>query len=367
MQAVGLQTYIWNNNLRSLFLLVGFPVLLIALVTALELGAAVAGLLPPPGEGFSLIGLMAASVPGALLVAGVWFVIAYLFNQVIIDIATGSRPVERKDNPQLYNLLENLCISRGLKTPTLRIIETDGMNAFASGLHEGRFSVTVTRGLLDHLDRDELEAVLGHELTHIINRDVRTMVVASVFAGIITLICQMIFRTIYWGAGWGGNGRSRDKGGDVGLFVIIAIVVAAIGYFLAIIIQMALSRSREYVADAGSVELTKNPDAMISALMKVSGHEHLDAPQSMRSMFLEDNEKGILGLFVTHPPLEKRIAALRQYAGGRIVEHGDPISAPPPPQPTQVVSDAPRGPWARPDTTPADNSIVQDKKPGPWS
>jgi heat shock protein HtpX len=142
--------------------------------------------------------------------------------------------------------------------------------------------------------------------------------------------------------------------------------VASIGYFLAIVIQMALSRSREYVADAGSVELTKNPDAMISALMKVSGHEHLDAPQSMRSMFLEDNEEGILGLFVTHPPLEKRIAALRQYAGGRIVEHPDPVSAPPP-GPTQVVSDAPRGPWVRPDSAPADNSIVQDTKKGPWS
>ena len=369
MQALGLQTYIWNNNLRSLLLLVGFPFLLIGLICALELAAAIAGRLPPSEVGFSLLGLMAASAPLALAVAGVWFVIAYLFNQVIIDVATGARVVERRDMPDLYNLLENLCISRGLRTPTLRLIETDGMNAFASGLHEGRFSVTVTRGLLDNLNQDELEAVLGHELTHIINRDVRTMVVASVFAGIITLICQMIFRAIYWGAGWGGGGRSRDKGGDLGLFVILAIVIAAIGYFLAIVVQMALSRSREYVADAGSVELTKNPDAMISALMKVSGHEHLDAPQSMRAMFLEDHEEGVLGLFVTHPPLEKRIAALRQYAGGRIVEHPDPVSAPPTP-PGQVVSDAPRGPWARPAApqTPAAPApdIVQPSKPGPW-
>jgi heat shock protein HtpX len=369
MQALGLQTYIWNNNLRSLLLLVGFPFLLIGLICALELAAAIAGLLPPSDEGFSLLGLMAASAPLALAVAGVWFVIAYLFNQVIIDVATGARVVDRRDMPELYNLLENLCISRGLRTPTLRLIETDGMNAFASGLHEGRFSVTVTRGLLDNLNKDELEAVLGHELTHIINRDVRTMVVASVFAGIITLICQMIFRAIYWGAGWGGGGRSRDKGGDLGLFVILAIVIAAIGYFLAIVVQMALSRSREYVADAGSVELTKNPDAMISALMKVSGHEHLDAPQSMRAMFLEDHEEGVLGLFVTHPPLEKRIAALRQYAGGRIVEHPDPVSAPPT-LPGQVVSDAPRGPWARPAAPPSPQTpapdIVQPSKPGPW-
>ncbi|MGA0600559.1 M48 family metallopeptidase [Caulobacter sp. KR2-114] len=357
MQAVGLQTHIWNNNLRSLFLLVGFPFLLIGLICALEIAASVAGLLPSREDGFSLWKLMAASAPAALAVAGVWFVIAYFFNQVIIDIATGAREVDRRDMPELYNLLENLCISRGLRTPSLRIIETDGMNAFASGLHDGRFSVTVTRGLIDNLNKDEVEAVLGHELTHIINRDVRTMVVASVFAGIITLICQMIFRAIYWGAGWGG-GRSRDRdGGNMGLFVILAMVIGAIGYFLAIVIQMALSRSREYVADAGSVELTKNPDAMISALMKVSGREHLDAPQSMRAMFLEDNDEGVLGLFVTHPPLAKRIAALQQYAGGRIVE-------PPPAAPGASVAaggapaaDEPTGPWARP---------ADDQSKGPW-
>ncbi|HWA60718.1 MAG TPA: M48 family metallopeptidase [Caulobacteraceae bacterium] len=364
MGSVGLQTYIWNNNLRSLFLLAGFPVLLIGIVCSLELGAAVAGLLPPPDEGGpSLLGLMAASAPGAILVAGVWFVIAYLFNQVIIDIATGAHAVERKDMPEVYNLLENLCISRGLKTPTLRIIETDGMNAFASGLHEGRFSVTVTRGLLDNLNRDELEAVLGHELTHIINRDVRTMVIAAVFAGIITLVCQMIYRAIFWGAGWGGGRRSR-RDGDVGLFVIIALVVAAVGYVLAIVIQMALSRSREYVADAGSVELTKNPDAMISALVKVSGNAHLHAPQSVRSMFLEDNEEGIMGLFVTHPPLEKRIAALQRYAGGRLVEHADPISEAAAPT-TATVSDVKPGPWSGAQPDPA-GPTVQDHKPGPW-
>ena len=358
MGAVGLQTHIWNNNLRSLFLLIGFPFLLVGLICALEIAAAVAGLLPSHEDGFSLWKLMAASAPAALAVAGLWFVVAYVFNQVIIDIATGAHAVDRKDMPELYNLLENLCISRGLRTPTLRIIETDGMNAFASGLHEGRFSVTVTRGLIDNLNKDEVEAVLGHELTHIINRDVRTMVVASVFAGIITLICQMIFRAIYWGAGWSGGSRSRDRdGGNTGLFVILAMVIGGIGYFLAIVIQMALSRSREYVADAGSVQLTKNPDAMISALMKVSGREHLDAPQSMRAMFLEDNEAGILGLFVTHPPLEKRIAALQQYAGGRVVE--PPPQVPPLAQADAAGADTPTGPWARP--TDSDG-----QPPRPW-
>src|SRR5208282_3851914 len=184
--------------------------------------------------------------------------------------------------------------------------DTYEMNAFASGLHEGRFSITVTRGILQTLDDAELEAVHGHELTHVINRDVRTMVVASIFAGIITLMCQIIYRSIMWG----GLGGLRGRRGGFGVFILVALVVGAVGYLLAIVIRMAISRTREYVADAGSVELTKNPDAMISALRKVSGHAHLDAPQSMRAMFLEDDDEGIMGLFATHPPVAKRIAAL---------------------------------------------------------
>lgn len=355
MQAFGLQTYIWNNNLRSLVLLAGFPVLLVGIIGSLEIAAAAAGVLSLPPDG--LAALVMSSVPLALVAAAVWFVIAYLFNQAIIDGVTGARPVERAEAPEVYDLLENLCISRGLRTPALRIIETDGMNAFATGLHEGRFSVTVTRGLIDHLDRDEIEAVLGHELTHILNRDVRTMVVASIFVGVITLLCQVIFRALYWGS-WGGfRVRSRERGGNLGLFLILAVVIAAVGYVLAIVVQMALSRRREYVADAGSVQLTKNPDAMISALMKIAGHEHLDAPQSIRAMFLEDNDEGVLGLFVTHPPIAKRIAALQQYAGGRILETAVPAGAP-----TPEAEPVRAGPWS----DPSDGTALPDRKPGPW-
>ncbi|HZC17316.1 MAG TPA: M48 family metalloprotease, partial [Caulobacteraceae bacterium] len=177
MQAVGLQTYIWNNNLRSIFLLAGFPFLLFFLLYAIELVLLGGGFVREPydyalggGDPFSYaLSLTVQSLPLAIAVAIGWFFIAYFANQTIIDMATGSRPIERHDNPELYNTLENLCISRGLKTPTLRIIENEDLNAFASGLHEGQFSITVTRGLLDHLNHDELEAVLGHELTHIIN------------------------------------------------------------------------------------------------------------------------------------------------------------------------------------------------------
>ena len=138
------------------------------------------------------------------------------------------------------------------------------------------------------------------------------------------------------------------------MFWLVAMAAAAVGSILAVVIRMAISRSREFVADAGSVELTKNPDAMISALQKVAGHAHLDAPQSMRAMFLEEDNDGIFGLFATHPPVEKRIAALQHYAGGRIVEHADPTVIPS--QPAQIVADAP-GPWgAHPGTTPPPTS-----------
>jgi heat shock protein HtpX len=356
MQALGLQTYIWNNNIRSVLLLIGFPILLLAMVFCLTLGMIWARMLP---SGYDYGGavpfalhLMWSAAPLAILVAVIWFVIAYVFNQAIIDFATGSRPVTREEEPNAYNLLENLCISRGLRIPTLRLIETEGMNAFASGLHEGRFSITLTRGLLQQLDRAELEAVLGHELTHIINRDVRTMVVAAIFAGVITLFCQIVYRSIVWGGVWGGGGR--DRRGNFGLFLLIAMVVGAVGYFLAIVIRMAISRTREYVADAGSVELTHNPDAMISALQKVAGHTHLDAPPSMRAMFLEDDDEGVLGLFATHPPIAKRIAALSQYAGGRVSEP-PPAATPALPAPSQPIEE--NGPWGG----------RKDEPSGPWS
>ena len=359
MQAVGLQTYIWNNNIRSILLLIGFPILLIGMVFFLTLGMIWSGLLPPGdqygGAVGEALGLMVQAAPMAILVSAVWFVVAYFFNQQIIEFATGSQPLTREAEPRAYNLLENLCISRGLTPPTLRVIETDGLNAFASGLHEGHFSVTVTRGLLQTMDDAELEAVLGHELTHIINRDVRTMVIAAVFAGVITLFCQIVYRSIMWGGVWGAG---RGRRGNFGLFMLIAMVVGAVGYLLAIVIRMAISRTREYVADAGSVELTHNPDAMISALRKVSGHAHLEAPESMRAMFLEDDDEGIMGFFATHPPVEKRIAALVRYGGGRETE---PSPAPPPafiPQPTPDPSAPPAepGPWGQ----------RHDGPPGPW-
>lgn len=351
MGAVGLYTHIQANNVRSVLLLIGFPILLLVMVFFLTLTGIGAGYLPPPQDGGSMVGealgFMLAAAPLALVVSGVWFAIAYFANQAIIDMATGAHQVTRQEEPELYNLLENLCISRGIKTPTLRIIESEGLNAFATGLNDAQYSITVTRGLMQVMTRDELEAVLGHELTHVLNRDVRTMVIASVFAGIISLMAQIIYRGIMWG---GIGVRRRDDGerrGGGGVWILVALAVAAIGYVLAIVIQMTLSRSREFVADAGSVELTKNPDAMISALQKISGNAHLDAPESVRAMFLEDDGAGVMGLFATHPPISKRIEALVKYAGGRVSELPEPQVSAPLPQSDGPWSDPPaeKGPW----------------------
>ena len=318
MRAVGLSTHIWANNTRSVLLLAGFPVLMVLLLYGAQLILMGFGLIQGAGRGLeddlvlagSMLGL---TIPAALAIAAVWFVIAYLGNQLMIDVMTGARKVDRREAPELYNLLENLCISRGMTTPALRIIESPALNAFASGLHAGRYSVTVTRGLIQALDRDEMEAVLAHELTHIINKDVRTMVIASIFAGIISVIAELVFRGLFHVRGGGKDSK------NAGPLILIGIAMAGIGALLAVVIRLMLSRTREYVADAGSVELTRNPDAMIRALRKVSGRSKLAAPDEVQGMFLDNQPDagGIDAIFATHPSIEDRIAALVKFAGGR--------------------------------------------------
>ncbi len=319
MGAVGLKTWIWQNNFRSLLLLAGFPVLLIGLVWALQLGLMGFGVAPSTGDVAADMAVSAswlgATGPMALVGAGAWYGIAWVGHQGIIDMATGARKVERAAYPELYNLLENLCISRGQPMPGLRIVDTDAMNAWASGLSDKGAVITVTRGLMEKLNRDELECVLAHELTHVINRDVRLTVIAAIFAGIITLTCEAFFR-IMVRTGGRSSGRSRGGGGGggAGALILIAFVAGAVAYILALVIRSSISKKREFLADAGAVELTKNPDAMISALQKISGNAEIAAPRDIQTMFFE-HEGG--GLFASHPPIKKRIEALVTFAAGR--------------------------------------------------
>ncbi|HRO02685.1 MAG TPA: M48 family metalloprotease, partial [Terricaulis sp.] len=277
MGAYGLQTHIWNNNWKTVLLMAGFPILLILLLYAMFLlfaGFSGISVGPDPVAGpFIWAGdALAQSWPFAVAGAILWFGIAYVFYQGIIDAATGAKKVTRQQEPALYNLLENLCISRGITMPSLRIMETDALNAFATGLHKGQYSITVTRGLMQRLNQAELEAVLAHELTHIRNSDVRLLVIAVVFVGIFSFVGEMAFRSLRFGGAAGrstsarsSSGGRSDGGGGAIIAILAALAIIAIAYALAIVIRFALSRRREYLADAGAVELTKNPDAMISA------------------------------------------------------------------------------------------------------
>jgi heat shock protein HtpX len=334
--AYGLQTHIWSNNWKSVLLMLGFPVLLVLLMYALFLlfaglsGASI-GQDQIAGPFLWAADALARAWPFAIAGAIIWFGIAYAFYQNIIDAATGAKKVERRVEPKLYTLLENLCISRGITMPELRIIETDGLNAFATGLHKGQYSVTVTRGLLNTLNDEELEAVLAHELTHIRNSDVRLLIISVIFVGIFSFVGELAFRGLWHSGGMRSSGsssrRSSGGGGGALIAIIVALVMIAIAYGLAIVIRFALSRRREYLADAGAVELTKNPDAMITALQKISGNSAINAPAEVREMFIENAHADFTSVFATHPPIQKRIEALAKYAGGRIAAPAAPVAA----------------------------------------
>lgn len=319
MGAFGLQTHIWNNNLKSIFLMAGFPLLLMVLMYGLSVGyVGLAYDIRSVGEGLQIaLDHMARLWPFAFLGAGIWFLIAWFSYQKIIELSVGARSLSRKEAPELYNLLENLCVSRGLTMPRLNVIETPALNAFASGLSEKSYKVTVTSGLIETLDKDELEAVLAHELTHIMNRDVRLLVIAVIFVGIFSFFGELVFRGLFRsGVRVGGHSRGRkgdSRGG--GMLILIAIALIVIAYLLALAIRFSLSRKREYLADAGAVELTRNPDAMISALKKISGKSRVDAPNDVQQMMVENTAR-FAGVFATHPPIDKRIEALVDYAGG---------------------------------------------------
>ena len=371
MAAFGLYSHIQSNRRRSIALLVGLFVLVYIMVYA---GALLAESLSINADIDTLmqrawLDLLAAA-PIATIGTLLWIVIAYYFHQTMIDALTGGREIERSDAPRLYGLLENLCISRGIPTPKLKVIESDALNAFATGMNEKQYSITVTTGLLNRLNDAEIEGVLGHELTHIRNGDVRMMVVAVIIAGVVSFIAELIFRLWFYNGFSFRSSRSDDRrGGGAGLAVLIAIALIAVAYFLSFVIRLALSRSREFLADAGSVELTKNPDAMISALRKIEGRGELPgATSAVMEMCLDNPRQGFGELFDTHPSIDARVAALVKFAGGH-----DPGPLALPPQaddaPAEADEASPSGPWGpaggATDTTGDTPSAVESPAPAP--
>jgi heat shock protein HtpX len=366
MAAYGLYTHIQSNKRRSIALLIGLFVLVYVLVYA---GALVAEALTRDAPldyllraaRYDFIIAFPFATAGALL----WIAIAYKFHQSMIDAITDSTTVTRAEQPQLYNLLENLCISRGIPTPKLKVSDDETLNAFATGLNEKQYAITVTRGLIDALNDQELESVLGHELTHIRNGDVRMLVIAVVMAGVISFFGEMVFRIFFQNMFWGGGRRSSSddkKGGGAGIAIVIALALIALAWVLSIVIRFALSRQREFLADAGSVELTKNPDAMISALRKIEGRSDIPTANSaVMEMCIDNPREGFSNIFDTHPSVDARCAALVKFAGGH---DPGPLAIDKTETPTQIEPPPP-GPWSdapAPSPAPTDNS----KPAGPW-
>jgi heat shock protein HtpX len=325
-KAFGLYTYIQKNRMKSVFLLASFVLLIHAVLFSLVLIFEAVSYEGTAEEIFeAAVDDIRYAWPAGIIVAGLWFVIAFLFHQKMIDFATRAQGIERRQEPKVYNTLENLCISRGISMPKLKIIESEGLNAFASGIRQGNYSVAVTRGLVEALSERELECVLAHELTHIRNRDTQMMVIAVIFAGIIAFIADIMFRRLDFPFGYSpqparSQGRTERRGDGRGavIIILIAIAVIAISWGVSVLIRFAISRSREFLADAGAVELTKEPDAMISALRRIEARAAIpDMPSRMHAFFIESPALNPgSGWFANHPSVDERVAALVEFAGG---------------------------------------------------
>ena len=307
MQYLGIQQQIARNNTKSVLFLLAFPLLILVGVYV------VLYVLSDQDVEQTNIQFLSV-VPMVLAGVGIWFIISYFFHTQMIQMATHSEPLERRDNKRVYNLTENLCMSVGMTMPKLYIIESDALNAFASGINEKTFAVTLTRGIINRLNDEELEGVIAHELTHIRNRDVRLLIVTIVFVGIFATIADLALRMLLNGGMFSSRNRKNDKGGG-GMVMLVILLVAGAIYFLSVLFKLALSRSREYMADAGAVELTHNSMALASALRKISGHSTLKevGNDEVKELFIDYKAEGFFSLFATHPPIEKRIQVLEQY------------------------------------------------------
>lgn len=310
---VGIQTQISRNNTKSILLLLAFPMLILGAVWVFYY------FMMADQSGYRDVGeindMFISTIPGVLIAVGIWFAIAFMFHNTMINRAAGSRSLSRKENMRVYNLVENLCISKGMKMPKVNIIDDPALNAFASGINEKTYTVTLTRGIMEKLNDDELEGVIAHELMHIRNKDVRLLIISVIFVGIFSFVAQILLRSMIY-----GGARRRDKNQNNAM--LIAMVIAFVAFLLSILFRFAISRKREYMADSGAAEMTKKPLALASALRKISGNYQVKTVKSddVAEMFIEnrpDRSSGMMsmitGLFATHPPIEKRIQILEQF------------------------------------------------------
>jgi heat shock protein HtpX len=266
---------------------------------------------------WSKVGLLLAGLMAAVSVG--WSMVSLAFGDKLVLSMANAKVIAKADAPQLYNVVEEMAIAAGVPMPRVMIMETDALNAFATGNRIGNGTIVVTRGLLDTLGRDELQGVVAHEMSHLANLDTRYMVVVGVTVGLIALVCDMLLRTMAWGSS--GSSSSNKKGSGGGLLIILLIVVAIFAPLAAKAVQMAVSRQREYLADATSVQFTRNPSGLISALGKLADKA---APfpgvsRATQHLFIVNPVQTFTAktpaLLATHPDIADRIARLRNLGG----------------------------------------------------
>ncbi len=340
MKYVGMHTQISRNNRMTLLLLLMFPLIILGVVWAFiallnyfgngyydQYGNVVHQMDPEVVKYYFLNAL-----PWVVGGVAIWFAIAFLFNTSMVRAATGAHSVSRKENPRLYNIVENLCMTAGMDMPKINMVDDSQLNAFASGIDKNSYTVTVTTGLMNLLDDDELAGVIGHELTHIRNHDTRLLITSIIFVGIIStvmsVIVQMMYNMMWFGGGSrriGGSDDDDNRSSGIAMIVVLIIgyVLCAVAYLFTALTRFAISRKREYMADAGGAELCGNPLALASALRKISGDPGLQNVKrdDVAQLFIIHPQHltggGALSflssLFSTHPDTKKRIEILEQF------------------------------------------------------
>jgi heat shock protein HtpX len=297
-------------NRRNSFLMAAFVVVLLGLL-GFAIGFAVSG---EPAGGIAATAL-------ALILGGLAGIGTYFAGDSLVLSVSGAREVDEATAPQLLNVVREMAIAANVPMPRVYLIEDTAPNAFATGRDPKHASVAVTTGLLEKLDREELQGVLAHELSHVRNLDIRFSLIVGVMVGAIAILADFFLRFTFWG---GGRGRNRDGGGGGGaqaVVFIIAIVLAILAPLISRFIQLAVNRQREYLADASAVELSRNPYGLERALAKISGDaEVLEvANRGTQHMYftnpIKKFEERSSGLMSTHPPIIDRINRLRQLTG----------------------------------------------------
>ena len=319
MKYIGLQRQIQRNNFNSFLLLIAFPALLLGMfyviiyfITRDSASGYSGGNYPGSMDRNSVF---LSVVPFILIGVGIWLLIAWAGHAAFIRLATGAKQLDRRENKRVYNLVENLCISKGMKMPKINIINDDSLNAFASGIDEKSYSITLSTGIINKLNDEELEGVIAHELSHIRNRDTRVLIISIIFVGIFAFLAEIAFRSLRFA----GRGKKDSKGG--GAIILIAIIITAVAYLISMLLRFGISRKREYLADAGAADMTKKPYALASALKKISADPYIEAVENrdIAQLFIDNpqvsNRKSGSwdNLFSTHPPIEKRIGLLEQF------------------------------------------------------